>query len=228
MAVDPRKVLPTKINLIRLRREVKMIQRIRKVMEEKREVLLHYIKSAAEEYNRYQGEVFRSLDGMFRDYYVGVAAEGVERAWDYASVAPESLEVEVGTRVLFAVKTPTFRLVEGSASKPALPGSVHPRLPLAYREAYGLLPKLLKMLEYEEALALLIDELRETQRLINAMDYVIIPSYERAIKFIKSVLDERMREDFIRLKMLKKKLEERGASIQTGRPEQEAQAPPAG
>ena len=49
MAVDPRKVLPTKINLIRLRREEKMLRKIRGVMEEKREVLLHYIKSAAEE-----------------------------------------------------------------------------------------------------------------------------------------------------------------------------------
>ncbi len=227
MAVDPRKVLPTKINLIRLRREVKMIQRIRKVMEEKREVLLHYIKSAAEEYNRYQQEVFEGIGGLFRDYYIGLAAEGVERVSAYASVPPESLDVEVGTRVLFAVKTPTFRLNESSISTPALPGSVHPRLTRAYREAAEMLPKLLKLLEYEEALALLIDELRETQRLINALDYVILPSYERAIKFIKSVLDERMREDFIRLKMLKKKLEERGASIQTGPRGEEAQAPPA-
>ncbi len=52
MAIDPRKVLPTKINLIRLRREYRMIKKIRDVIEEKREVLLHYIRSAAEAYNR--------------------------------------------------------------------------------------------------------------------------------------------------------------------------------
>jgi len=228
LAVDPRKVLPTKINLIRLRREVRMIRRIRRVMEEKREVLLHYIKSAAEEYNKYQQEVFESIGSMFRDYYLGLAGEGPERVSAYAAAAPESLDVEVGTRILFAVKTPTFRLREGSVASPALPGGVHPRLALSYREAARLLPKLLKLLEYEEALALLIEELRETQRLINALDYVIIPSYEQAIKYIKSVLDERMREDFIRLKILKRKLEERGAGIAAPQPgEAPAQAPPA-
>jgi len=209
LAVDPRKVLPTKINLIRLRREYLMIKRIRGVMEEKREVLLHYIKSAGEEYNRYQEEVFKSIGEVFTNYYLGASAEGVERVKAYAEAAPESLDVSVGTRVLFAVKTPTFTLNKGSLAKPALPGDSHPRRALAYRQAEDLLPKLLKLLEYDEAIRLLIEELRETQRLINALDYVIIPSYEQAIKFIRGVLEERMREDFIRLKMLKRKFEKR-------------------
>jgi len=79
LAVDPRKVLPTKINLIRLRREEKMLRKIRGVMEEKREVLLHYIKSAAEEYNRYQREVFAEIDRLFTVYYQGMAEEGPAR-----------------------------------------------------------------------------------------------------------------------------------------------------
>ncbi|MDP8003877.1 MAG: V-type ATP synthase subunit D [Caldisphaera sp.] len=33
----------------------------------------------------------------------------------------------------------------------------------------------------------------------------MLPSYEKTIKYITSVLDERMREDFVRLKMLKRK-----------------------
>jgi len=209
LAVDPRKVLPTKINLIRLRREYLMIKRIRGVMEEKREVLLHYIKSAAEEYNRYQEEVFKTIGEVFTNYYLGVAAEGAERVRLYAESAPESLDVDVGTRILFAVKTPTFNLDRSSLATPALPGGVHPRLSLAYRQARDLLPKLLKLLEYDESIRLLVEELRETQRLINAMDYVILPSYENAMKFIRSVLEERMREDFMRLKMLKRKFEQR-------------------
>jgi len=209
LAVDPRKVLPTKINLIRLRREYAMIKRIRTVMEEKREVLLHYIKSAAEEYNRYQEEVFKTIGDVFTDYYVGASAEGLERVKSYAEAAPESLDVSVGRRILFAVKTPTFNLDESSIASPALPGDVHPRLARAYRRARDLLPKLLKLLEYDEMIRLLLDELRETQRLINALDYVILPSYDAAIKFIRGVLEERMREDFIRLKMLKRLFERR-------------------
>ncbi len=211
MAVDPRKVLPTKINLVRLRREEKMLRKIRGVMEEKREVLLHYIKSAAEEYNRYQNEVFREIDKLFTTYYRGLAEEGEARARAYTESAPKSLRVGVGTRVLFAVKTPTYSLIEESLPGNPYPPDSSPSLRESYNLLRAILPSILKLAEYEEMLRRLIEELRETQRLVNAMDYVILPSYQTAIKFIKSVLDERMREDFVRLKMLKRKLEQREA-----------------
>ncbi len=209
MAVDPRKVLPTKINLIRLRREEKMLRKIRGVMEEKREVLLHYIKSAAEEYNRYQMEVLREIEDLFTTYYQGLAEEGEARARSIASTAPETVSVDVGVRVLFAVKTPTFRVPEDAVAPDPYPPDASPHLRESREKLARLLPSILKLAEYEEMLRLLIEELRETQRLINAMDYVILPSYQAAIKYIKSVLDERMREDFVRLKMLKRKLEAR-------------------
>ncbi len=214
MAVDPRKVLPTKINLIRLRREVKMLQKIRGVLEEKREVLLHYIKSSAEEYAAYQEKVLEKMNEIFREYYKGVAEEGFSRVESYAESTPTTLEIEVGTRILFAVKTPTFKLNPKTVPSPPFPTDSSPHLTKSVIMLRELLPDLLKMAEYEEAMRRLIDELRETQRLINAMDYVILPSYQQAIKFIKTVLDERMREDFVRLKMLKKKLQspERTAS----------------
>ncbi|MEB3773439.1 MAG: V-type ATP synthase subunit D [Desulfurococcales archaeon] len=209
MAVDPRKVLPTKINLIRLRREEKMLRKIRGVMEEKREVLLHYIKSAAEEYNKYQQEVFAAINELFTEYYLGLSEEGFERAAGYSEAVPETLRIEAGTRILFAVKTPTFTVKKESIPPLMPPPAVSPHLVNSWYMMRRILPSILKMAEYEEMLRRLIEELRETQRLINAMDYVILPSYSNAIKFIKSVLDERMREDFVRLKMLKRKLEER-------------------
>ncbi|MEB3844623.1 MAG: V-type ATP synthase subunit D [Desulfurococcales archaeon] len=207
MAVDPRKVLPTKINLIRLRREVKMLRKIRGVLEEKREVLLHYIKSSAEEYARYQETVLEKMNAVFEEYYKGLVEEGYTRAKAYSESIPDRARVEIGTMVLFAVKTPTFKLDPDSVPPIPYPNEASPHLIKSGELLREILPDLLKMAEYEEAMRRLIDELRETQRLINAMDYVILPSYQQAIKFIKTVLDERMREDFVRLKMLKKKLQ---------------------
>lgn len=209
MAVDPRKVLPTKINLIRLRREVKMLRRIRGVLEEKREVLLHYIKSSAEEYARYQEKVLEELGKVFSEYYRGVAEEGFARTRGYSEQLGSYLEVSTGVRVLFAVKTPTFMIDEKSMPRPPYPPDASPHLVRSAAMMRSILPEILKMAEYEEALRRLIEELKKTQRLINALDYVILPSYQQAIKFIKTVLDERMREDFVRLKMLKRKLEQR-------------------
>ncbi|MEM1873327.1 MAG: V-type ATP synthase subunit D, partial [Acidilobaceae archaeon] len=74
-----------------------------------------------------------------------------------------------------------------------------------------LVPYMLKLAEYDQAIKRLIEELKDTQRLINALDYVILPSYAQAIKYVKGVLEERMREDFSRLKVIKAAREKAGA-----------------
>ncbi len=206
MAIDVRATLPTKINLIRLRREYATVRRIRRVMEEKREVLLHFIRSVAEDYNRYQKEVFAALEPIYTSFYRGEAAEGPERTWAYSQSVKEGLRVRVGTSVMFSVRTPTFTLVADSIPSPPLPPGTSPDLVLAYLMLREQLPAILKLAQYQETIMRLIDELRETQRLINALDYVILPSYEKAMKFIAMVLDERAREDFVRLKHLKRRL----------------------
>lgn len=211
MAVDPRKVLPTKINLIRLRREYAMMTRIRKVIEEKREVILHYLISIASEYSRYREEVLRELEKIYNSYYVGAAAEGLERVRVYSESVEGSLRVDVGTRVLFAVKIPTFTVRSDTVPPLNLPPGVDPKLYESFSELRRLLPKILKLAEYEETINRLLEELRETQRLINALDYVILPSYRDAIKYIKLVLEDRQREEFVRLKLIKRKLEKRSA-----------------
>lgn len=207
MAVDPRKVLPTKINLIRLRRDLAMMRRIRRVMEEKREVILHYIISMAAEYVRYQREVYNELERIYENYYLGMAAEGLERVKAFTSAVEGSLELEVSARTLFAVKTPVFRPDPSTIPPVSLPAGSDPKLAEAFIDMRSIMDKLLKLAEYEETIQRLVRELRETQRLINALDYVILPSYQNAIKFIKLVLEDRMREDFVRLKMIKKKME---------------------
>ncbi len=207
LALEARKILPTKINLIRLRREERMMKRIRGVLDEKREVLLHYIRSYAEEYNRYQKEVFSKVNEVFSEYYIGLAGEGLERVEGYVGGVASTLEVEVSSRILFAVRVPTFKIDKATIPPLPLPLDSHPSLIASFLRLRELLPFIIKLAEYEETLRRLIEELRNTQRLINALDYVILPSYAEAIKYVRSVLDQRLREDFIRLKMLKRKLE---------------------
>jgi V/A-type H+-transporting ATPase subunit D len=67
----------------------------------------------------------------------------------------------------------------------------------------NMLPGVCKAAEYENAIFSLAKELERTQKLINALEYVIIPQYQDAISFIKATLEEREREEFVRLKKVK-------------------------
>jgi V/A-type H+-transporting ATPase subunit D len=60
-----------------------------------------------------------------------------------------------------------------------------------------------KAAEYENAIFSLAKELERTQKLINALEYIIIPQYQDAIYFIKATLEEREREEFVRIKKVK-------------------------
>ncbi|PVU76224.1 V-type ATP synthase subunit D, partial [Acidianus hospitalis] len=66
--------------------------------------------------------------------------------------------------------------------------------------------------ELESTIRSLAAELRRTQRLINAIDTSILPFYRGSVKYIKSVLDDKAREEFVRLKITRRILERRRQS----------------
>ena len=72
-----------------------------------------------------------------------------------------------------------------------------------------LLPKICKAAEYENSIFSLAKALEKTQKLLNALENVIIPQYQQKIRFILATLEEREREEFARLKKVKASMEKR-------------------
>ncbi len=213
MSWDARRVLPTKINLIRLKREFATIKRIRKVLEEKRDVLLMYIRTTIPLYEEAFREALTRVQEAYRAYLLALSKLGYEEAERVCNITPSTLAIELTTRILFSVKVPGLQVPEKVAVLPPLPFYNAAELLLARKKLLEALPYLLKAVEMEVALRRLINELKETQRLMNAIDYALIPFYDRSIRFIKLILEERMREEFTRLKHLKKRLERERTSI---------------
>jgi V/A-type H+-transporting ATPase subunit D len=68
------------------------------------------------------------------------------------------------------------------------------------------LPLLAELAELENALLRLALELRKTQRRCNALSKIFIPEYRETIGYIMGALEERERESFIILKMIRDRL----------------------
>ncbi len=202
--------LPTKINLIRLKQRLKTVKRIRKLLEDKREILLMYLRAAIEEYQRYSEEYEKHLREAYKYYVKALAQSGYLLVKQDMMVIPDTLSVDFKTRVAFGVKVPVMVLKEESVP-PMLSTSISssPYLDAAYLEMRKALSALVKAITAENTMYKLMEELRRTQRLINAIKYSVIPSIENNIKYIKLVLDDRAREEFIRLKLIRAKLRER-------------------
>jgi len=65
------------------------------------------------------------------------------------------------------------------------------------------------MAEIEASVYKLATEIKRTQKRANALQNIQIPKYEDMVKNISEVLEEKEREDFFRLKVLKKKSDDR-------------------
>ncbi len=65
--------------------------------------------------------------------------------------------------------------------------------------------------EIENSVYRLANEIKKTQRRANALSNIIIPQFEETIKMITEALEEKEREEFSRLKVIKKTKDEKAA-----------------
>lgn len=71
----------------------------------------------------------------------------------------------------------------------------------AFEKAIDLI---LKMVSEENRLKILGEEIKKVTRRINALNEVIVPELKKQVRYIRTTLEEREREDLFRLKRLKK------------------------
>jgi V/A-type H+-transporting ATPase subunit D len=69
------------------------------------------------------------------------------------------------------------------------------------------LPLIIRVAELESTLFRLVEEVKKTQQRINALEQSLIPRYTTTVILISSVLEERDREEFVRVKKVKDLLE---------------------
>jgi V/A-type H+-transporting ATPase subunit D len=130
-----------------------------------------------------------------------------------AESTPSIMEVDVNVRRIVDVKIPTLNVKTRQGGQDLTYGfsETNASVDKAARLIKNMLPNICKAAEYENAIFSLAKELERTQKLINALEFVIIPHYEEAISFIKATLEEREREEFVRLKKVKVVLERKKA-----------------
>lgn len=195
--------------MIRLRRSLKVAQGIHRILEDKRDILVRRLNELVEEAEEARRRLMGPLSGAFgalHDAMLTVSPLVLQRV---AESVPVSLSVRPRTRTIIGINVPvveveekklglTYGFADTSVTLDVVAG--------LFREFIG---PVCKAAELENAIFRLAEELKKTQRLLNALEHVIIPRYRDAIKFISMTLEERERDDFVKLKHLKRRLERR-------------------
>ena len=205
-------VAATKIELLKYKRSSKVATMVHKILDDKREVLLKRINEMIDSATKSRGEIWTPLQDVYRSVNEAYLTLGTETVDLVAQSTPASMEIDVDFNRIVDVSVPTLTVKEiHVASMPYGFADTNSSVDRAAKQIKTMLPQICKAAEYENCILSLANVLEKTQKLLNALEYVIIPQYESRIKFILATLEERDREDFVRLKKVKSMIEKRKA-----------------
>ncbi len=207
------RVAPTRANLLRARHRLERVERGRDLLQRKREALM-------EELFRVAGEAMdarRGIDDAARAAYAAlVDAAGVEgreglraRAWP-----PRSVLLEVRARRVWGVDVadvvdapPVKRSPEARGWAPGAPGPAPREAAEGFEELVDLL---VGAAPREMLVRRLADALARASRQVHALEHRVGPALEAQVAGIRRTLAQREREDQVRLKRLRARLQGQG------------------
>ena len=203
-------VAATKIELLKYKRSSQVASMVQKILDDKRKVLLKNIEEMIDEASRARGGIWDPLQDIYRSVDEAYLALGGSTVDSVAESTPPVMEVDVSVRRVVDVKIPALEVTErDTGSLPYGFADTNSSVDRAARQIKELLPRICRAAEYENSIFSLAEALEKTQKLLNALENVIIPQYQRRIRFILATLEEREREEFAKLKKVKAAMERR-------------------
>jgi V/A-type H+-transporting ATPase subunit D len=199
-------IAPTKSGLLTLKRQLAVAEEGYDLLEQKRQILVFELMKRLKQARIVERQVGRILSPAFaslKEAMMDTGAAALDRA---ALAADLNHEVTIGSVHLMGLRLPR---VTAKIMPPGLPfgvGGTSANTDMAMKRFGELLPLLAELAELETAILRLAIELRRTQRRCNALSKILIPNTRQTITFIASTLEERERESFVIVRMIRDRL----------------------
>lgn len=199
-------VSPTKSSLLALKRQLAFAEEGYDLLEQKRQILVLELMSRLARADAAERKVQEALALAFatlREALLEIGSAAVDRAT--LGVRLEH-QAELEQQPLMGLRLPHVKAqIEPAEAQFGLIGT-SASTDVAMRRFVELLPFLAELAELENAVLRLARELRKTQRRCNALSKIFIPDYHETIAYITATLEERERESFVILKMIRDRM----------------------
>jgi len=203
-------VSATKIELLKYKKSAQVAIMVQKILDDKRKVLLQNIEEMIEKASKTRGGIWDPLQDIYKSVNEAYLSLGTGTVDSVAESTPAVMQVDVHVRRVVDVTIPALTVTEkDTKSMPYGFADTNSSIDRAAKQIKELLPQICKAAEYENSIFSLAKALEKTQKLLNALENVIIPQYQQNVRFIASSLEEKEREEFAKLKKVKAKIESR-------------------
>ncbi len=204
---------PTKIELARLKRRMKLATRIQKIVKDRLSILIMEFLQTVKECASTKEELFADFKEAYKALSVATGYHGYALLEKELLASEMAFKINTVTRNVAGVRLPVFETEETDA--PSFSVRNTPDTSSLIDNSTSLSRKCLKAIielaELQNSLELLGTEINKVKRINNALEHIVIPGLDATIKYLTMKFEERDREEIARLKYVKMLIEQREA-----------------
>jgi len=203
------KPIPSRLTLLRLRNQERLYRSIKKTVEDARNATIQRIRAIIPKLESVRKSVQEELSKASLMLKAAVSKMGIENYGKLSEVVRPTVSVEFTDLVMEGVK---FRGLEfrGVTSPNYGIFTTPPELDSALYSIYNNFNAISEMINLENLFYTLLARVREYQRMVNAIDNVLLPRIIESARFVRLKLDENEREEFVRRIVINRLLETMG------------------
>ncbi|MCR5742511.1 MAG: V-type ATP synthase subunit D [Lachnospiraceae bacterium] len=194
---------PTKGNLIIAKNSLALATQGYELMDKKRNILIKELMDLIDKASSLQGEIDEAFSAAYAALQNANVEMGISHVMDIAQAVPVTDDITIKVRSVMGTEIP---LVEHTPAPVAPTYSYYKTtesLDIA-REKFETVKELTIRLSTVETSAFrLATNIKKTQKRANALKNITIPAYTKLVKDMSAALEEKEREEFTRLKVIK-------------------------
>ena len=196
-------VNPNRMELSRLKTRLKVAIRGHKLLKDKQDALIKAFLEKARSLKDLRESVEKELEDCYRSFLLARAQTFPAMLEQALMITSTGLSLKISKKNIMSVIVPIFEVEQGEASLSYGLGTTTGNLDVALEKFSGLLPRLVSLAAEEKALRLMAVEIERTRRRVNALEHVLIPSFQETIRYITMKLDDQERANLSRLMRIK-------------------------
>lgn len=198
-------VAATKANLITAQAALGFSKRGFELLDKKRNVLIRNIMNFVERAKDVQQKIREIFKEAYEALTVANITLGINEVNEIARSIPQATEFDILTYSVMGVEIPQIKYEQHRIEPSYSFYHTNTALDVALQKFQEVKYLTYELAEIDDSVYKLAMEIKRTQKRANALKNIQIPKYEALVKSISEELEEKEREDFFRLKILKKK-----------------------
>ncbi|MDR0946312.1 MAG: V-type ATP synthase subunit D [Ruminococcus sp.] len=194
-------VFPTKGNLLNIQKSLKLATLGYELLDKKRNILIRELMQMVDKAKQLRG----TIDDIYIQAYQALQTANISHGIisNIAEAMPIEDSLKVTYRSVMGCELPQVHIDERKPRNIYGFMSTDSYIDMAYISFERVKIMTASLAEVNNGIYRLTNAIRKTQTRANALQNIVIPRYKGIVKFISESLEEKEREDFSRMKVIK-------------------------